>query len=99
MKAATQIRIPPDAPYFDGHFPGRPLVPAVVILDLVRDCLAASAGDSVLRAPLAFAKFVAPLLPGELLTIEVEHSNGAHTFSCSAGARRVAFGAFGRRGP
>lgn len=95
MTVATEVRFPQDAPYFDGHFPGHPLVPAVVILDLVRACAPAEWA----REPLQFAKFVAPVRPGDVLTIEVERSGAAHTFRCRVDARQVAFGAFGRLHP
>ena len=57
------IGIPADHPSLPGHFPGRPIVPGVVLLD----CVIASA-ERWLQRPLSLralpqAKFVAPLLP------------------------------------
>ena len=32
---AAEIRVAPDSPWFDGHFPGRPVLPGVAILSMV----------------------------------------------------------------
>ena len=63
--------IPPNHPCLPGHFPGRPVVPGVVILDRVLAAIEAQSGMSgALRLPQA--KFVQPLLPGEAARIVVE---------------------------
>jgi 3-hydroxymyristoyl/3-hydroxydecanoyl-(acyl carrier protein) dehydratase len=63
--------IPSDHPCLPGHFPGRPLVPGVVLLDRVVAAIEAAHGplESV-RLPQV--KFVQPLLPGEAARIELE---------------------------
>lgn len=98
MKSVSQAIIPADAAYFDGHFPGRALVPAVVILELVRECMAPAAAVATLREPLQFAKFVAPVLPGDRLTIEVQQAGGTRAFRCLVDGRLVAHEAFGCAG-
>jgi 3-hydroxyacyl-[acyl-carrier-protein] dehydratase len=64
--------IPADHPSLPGHFPGRPLVPGVVLLDRVLDAI--EARDGVLPAALRLpqVKFLRPLLPGEPARIELE---------------------------
>ncbi|KPN17282.1 dehydratase [Xanthomonas sp. Mitacek01] len=58
-------------PCLPGHFPGRPLVPGVVILDRVIDAIEAEYGlQDALRLPQV--KFVQPLLPGEEAAIVLE---------------------------
>ena len=55
--------IPPDDPCLDGHFPGRPLVPGVVVLERVLAAVEAAHGAiGPLRLPQV--KFLRPLLPG-----------------------------------
>jgi 3-hydroxymyristoyl/3-hydroxydecanoyl-(acyl carrier protein) dehydratase len=58
-------------PALDGHFPGRPIVPGVVLLAQVQAAIEAGHGPlGALRLPQA--KFLRPLLPGEAARIEFE---------------------------
>jgi len=58
-------------PCLPGHFPGRPVVPGVVILDRVVDAIEAEYGaQGALRLPQV--KFVQPLSPGEQAGIVLE---------------------------
>lgn len=59
-----RFSIPSDHPSLPGHFPGRPIVPGVVLLDHVVAAIEATHGPlPPLRLPQV--KFVQPLLPGE----------------------------------
>jgi 3-hydroxyacyl-[acyl-carrier-protein] dehydratase len=63
--------VPPDHPCLPGHFPGRPLVPGVVILDAVLAAIEAEHGAlPALRLPQV--KFLQPLRPGEGADIALE---------------------------
>lgn len=63
--------IPADHPSLPGHFPGRPLVPGVVLLERVVEAIETAHGDlGALRLPQA--KFLQPLLPGETARIELD---------------------------
>ncbi|MDR0184355.1 hypothetical protein [Lysobacter arvi] len=54
-----------------GHFPGRPLVPGVVVLERVVEAIEAAHGPLVaMRLPQV--KFLQPLLPGETARIELD---------------------------
>lgn len=74
MSAARWL-VPADHPAFAGHFPGRPIVPGVVLLDHVAQLVAADCGQRV--AAIGSAKFLSPVGPGANLD-----------FSWSAGAGR-----------
>jgi 3-hydroxymyristoyl/3-hydroxydecanoyl-(acyl carrier protein) dehydratase len=62
--------IPADHPSLPGHFPGRPIVPGVLLLDRVLDAIEAAHGPlGPLRLPQV--KFAQPLLPGEVADIVI----------------------------
>jgi len=66
-----QFVVPSDHPSLPGHFPGRPVVPGVVVLDRVIAAIEARHGPvGALRLPQV--KFVQPLLPGEAAEIALE---------------------------
>lgn len=66
-----QFSIPHDHPCLPGHFPGRPVVPGVVVLDVVLQALARR-GFEPERLRLPQVKFVQPLLPGQLADIVLD---------------------------
>ena len=66
-----QFTVPHDHPALPGHFPGRPVVPGVVVLERVVEAIEAAQGPlGALRLPQV--KFVQPLLPGEAAEIALE---------------------------
>lgn len=56
-----RFTIPADHPCLSGHFPGRPIVPAVVVLDEVFAAAGEHYGERV--ANLSRGKFLRPLQP------------------------------------
>jgi len=79
------MMISADHPALAGHFPGEPIVPGVVLLDLVLR----TAGKG--RAHLPAVKFQAPLRPGEDFVILIEDQK----FIVRRGATLIASGSFG----
>ena len=69
---ALALPIAASHPAFDGHFPGAPILPGVVLLDeAIRAIeLADGAGPRCWR--VASVKFLRPVAPGEALTLEQE---------------------------
>lgn len=66
----TEFSIPADHPSLAGHFPGRPIVPGVVVLDRVLAAIEAQHGPlGPLKMPQV--KFVQPLLPEQQARIEL----------------------------
>lgn len=62
---STAFTVPLDHPAIPGHFPGDPLVPAVVIIDRVIDAAEDWLGRPLQVEGLPQAKFIAPLRPGQ----------------------------------
>lgn len=92
MNGATW-RVPIDHPAFAGHFPDRPIVPGVVLLDR----LLAFVGQP---CDIASAKFLNPAGPGETLEFRWRAgTSGAIRFDVVGGARTIASGTLTPRAP
>jgi len=89
-----QFSIPADHPCLPGHFPGRPVVPGVLVLDAVLQALARR-GVAPARLRLPQVKFVQPLLPGQLAEIMLDgglHGEGPWRFRVESEGRVIASG-------
>lgn len=87
--ATGRFSVPHDHPSLPGHFPGRPVVPGVVLLDAVF-ALAAARPAKLLRA-----KFPAPVGPGEEVEVFFEARAGnRHAFTCRCRGAVVLSGEF-----
>lgn len=87
----TRFTVAADDPCLDGHFPGDPLVPAVVILDAVIRCAKAAPGVDI--AGISRCKFLAPLRPDQACEIALSPATGQRIrFSCETCAGEVAQG-------
>lgn len=90
--------IPADHPAFDGHFPGQPIVPGVVLLSLVMQALAR---QPALQARLGATpliesvKFLAPVAPGARLQVQLAEAGAGVGFEVLDGQRCVARGRLG----
>jgi 3-hydroxymyristoyl/3-hydroxydecanoyl-(acyl carrier protein) dehydratase len=74
-----ELQIDPAHPALPGHFPGNPIVPAVVILAELEAAINAALGGSAELTGLPSVKFLAPLRPGERCRIALQGS-GATDF-------------------
>ncbi|MDR5837183.1 AMP-binding protein [Caballeronia sp. LZ034LL] len=92
-RAALSFSVPPGHPALAGHFPGRPIVPGVVLLDHALDALGIALGQRFDVCRIESAKFLSPVAPGEALDVAYETAaSGAIRFTIRAGARAVASG-------
>src|SRR5262249_43396814 len=91
---ALTLTIAAEHPALAGHFPGAPILPAVVLLDEI--VCALQSDGSMARAggwQISTAKFVQPVRPGETLAFGHERlANGSIRFTVSRGGQRVAHG-------
>lgn len=87
--------VPADHPAFPGHFPGRPIVPGVVLLDRAILFAARALDCPATRLRLGNAKFLSPVGPGEELRFSfLPAAGGGLQFAVRAGEREVAAGSF-----
>ena len=95
MGTTITVLIPPQHPAFDGHFPGAPLLPGVVLLDEMLRAVEEQRpnGGATAGWTIATAKFLQPVRPGDALTLEHEVlRNGAIRFAIRSAGRAVATG-------
>lgn len=100
MNGVTQWIVPVDHPAFAGHFPGTPILPGVVLLDMALYAITIAAGIGADTCEIAAVKFLRPVHPGDPL--EIQHNGaagGAIRFNIVAGVRKIASGSIVPRTP
>jgi len=91
MNSATHWTVPPDHPVFAGHFPGTPIVPGAMLMDIVLRAIAT--GTALDNCAINSVKFLSPAGPGEELVIRHSLSaSGTIRFEIVAGMRKIASG-------
>ncbi|BBP02412.1 hypothetical protein [Sulfuriferula nivalis] len=89
----THYTIPLDHPTFAGHFPGSPILPGVVLLDLALQSIADANNIVFNQYTLNSVKFIHPARPGDVLTITHKHTDsGAIHFSINTASHQIASG-------
>lgn len=81
-----------DHPVFAGHFPGRPIVPGVLLLDWAQAAIEAQLGQSFVALPEA--KFHSPATPADDLELDFEVGISAVRFEIRSIERKIASGRF-----
>ena len=95
MGVINALTIPADHPAFAGHFPGAPILPGVVLLDVALREIELAGTQPGSGWKIAAAKFHSPVAPGEPLTLEREHlPDGSIRFAIHCTGRIVASGVF-----
>jgi 3-hydroxyacyl-[acyl-carrier-protein] dehydratase len=86
--------VPVSHPSLPGHFPGSPVVPGVVVLDLVLRAASEWQRRVVSVSALKQVKFLAPLLPEERADLALEVSGETLGFRVARGEQVIAQGTF-----
>jgi 3-hydroxymyristoyl/3-hydroxydecanoyl-(acyl carrier protein) dehydratase len=77
MADPKEFSVPPGHPVFAGHFPGRPIVPGVMLLEWVLAEVAQSTGRGTAQLRLREAKFFTPLSPADRAELRLDASADA----------------------
>ena len=86
------LPIPADHPAFAGHFPGRPIVPGVVLLDQAQLLVEAATQRRI--GGIAMAKFLSPVGPGEALWVDYDLNASGIRIEVRTADRKVASARF-----
>jgi 3-hydroxymyristoyl/3-hydroxydecanoyl-(acyl carrier protein) dehydratase len=93
MNNATRWTVPVDHPAFPGHFPGTPILPGAMLLDIALHAIAAATGISLDICEISSVKFLSPACPGDELVIQqILSASGTIRFDIAAGMRKIASG-------
>lgn len=90
-EARRQASVPDDHPCLAGHFPGKPIVPAVLMLELVAEAARDAIGPLRVSA-VRSAKFVAPLSPAQTMDIHLDWDAAQIRFRCARAGQPLAQG-------
>lgn len=95
--SSTPLSLPVPHPATDGHFPGSPILPGVVLLDEAVRIIERALGTEATAWRASSVKFLSPTGPSEPLRLEHERlASGAIRFTISTADRTVATGQLSR---
>ena len=84
MSFVSERNIPATHPALEGHFPGNPVVPGVILLEEVLTALKEWIPDSHVYG-FQSVKFLQPVKPDSCFTVDLEQTNpGIIKFKCHA---------------
>jgi 3-hydroxyacyl-[acyl-carrier-protein] dehydratase len=94
VRHEATLSVPADHPALPGHFPDAPVVPGVLLMELILQST-----EAWLQRPLAVAglrqvKFHAPLLPDERAELAVDLEGDTLAFRVARGEQLIARGVF-----
>jgi 3-hydroxymyristoyl/3-hydroxydecanoyl-(acyl carrier protein) dehydratase len=68
---SAQIQVPAESPWFDGHFPGAPILPGVAQLSLAVDLLGEAMGYRVSVTEVSRVRFKQAIRPAETVMVHI----------------------------
>jgi 3-hydroxyacyl-[acyl-carrier-protein] dehydratase len=80
-----EFRFPANDPVFAGHFPGRPILPGVFQLEMARVAAELALGFRLAVREISKAKFQRPILPEELVRVDLKLSEKDGSIHARAG--------------
>lgn len=83
VSMTDQVSIPAESPWFEGHFPGDPLLPGIAQLHMVMEAIRATLNEAVCLTGLKRVRFKRIIRPEETIDIAVdpvEDKSGMYRF-------------------
>jgi 3-hydroxyacyl-[acyl-carrier-protein] dehydratase len=80
---SADIHVPPDSPWFDGHFPGEPVLPGVAQIGMVFDAISNARNQDLRISGVRRVRFKRMIRPDDQLKIIAAPLNkeiGAYSF-------------------
>ena len=65
------IKIPLECPFFKGHFPGNPTLPAVAHLTILTQIHRLNSGNNITISIVKYIRVYQPIEPGEIISINI----------------------------
>jgi 3-hydroxymyristoyl/3-hydroxydecanoyl-(acyl carrier protein) dehydratase len=81
MWHSTEFFIPADHPTAPGHFPGNPILPGALVLDLVVAAIAGERNSNAVQ--IISAKFLQPVRPGARVALRWQPQLSGIQFECT----------------
>jgi uncharacterized membrane protein/acyl-CoA synthetase (AMP-forming)/AMP-acid ligase II/3-hydroxymyristoyl/3-hydroxydecanoyl-(acyl carrier protein) dehydratase len=88
---SLEFSVPGTSPYFDGHFPGFPILPAVAQAELVIRFAARYMGTTVSPLELRRLKFTSLVRPGVPLRLKLEKKEKTISFNLSSPLNKTVY--------
>ena len=66
--------VPPDSPWFVGHFPNEPILPGIALINVAQQAIiedSAGKGEEIIFEVLKRVRFTGPVRPGESLKVNI----------------------------
>jgi 3-hydroxymyristoyl/3-hydroxydecanoyl-(acyl carrier protein) dehydratase len=79
----AEIHVPPDSPWFSGHFPGDPILPGVAQIGMVKDVIRQARGRDLSVSAVRRVRFKQIIRPDDKLNLVAAPLNeipGAYSF-------------------
>jgi 3-hydroxyacyl-[acyl-carrier-protein] dehydratase len=80
---SAEAHVPPDSPWFDGHFPGEPVLPGVAQIGLVFDAICQARNQDLKISSVRRVRFKRMIRPDDqlrILAVPLNREIGAYSF-------------------
>ena len=83
MQISADIQVPPNSPWFSGHFPGEPILPGIAQLGMVLETIHQSLDQNLRISSISRVRFKQMIRPNDQLNITArpqKSRSGSYSF-------------------